>query len=240
MQEKTTGIVLHTLKYSDAASIATIYTAHFGRATYLIYGVNKKKSKHRASFFQPLSILELDVAHAPLKELQQIKEVRTKYAFSSIPFNPVKNALALFMAEILFRTLRQSESDEVLFSFLENSIQQLDLCEDGISNFHLVFLLKLSRYLGFEPNSENNTDAYFDLLHGIFTQTKPQHNHYIQKAISAQLATLLIADYSSVSQLHFSRTERSKLIESMVEYYQLHIPEVQGLQSLPVLQSLFD
>jgi DNA repair protein RecO (recombination protein O) len=78
------------------------------------------------------------------------------------------------------------------------------------------------------------------LLHGIFTQTKPLHNHFLQKAISAQLATLLNADYGRMSQLHFSRAERTKLIESMVEYYQLHIPEVQGLQSLPVLQSLFD
>lgn len=241
MQEKTTGIVLHTLKYSDSSSIVTIYTAHFGRISYMVYGMNKKKAVCRAGFFQPLSIVELDVNHAPLKELQQIKDIRTKYAFSSIPFHPVKNALALFIAEILFRTLRQSESDQILFAFLENSIQQLDLCDEGIANFHLIFLLKLSRYLGFEPNMEEEVDdAYFDLLHGVFTQSRPQHTQFLQKAISAQLAALLKADYGNLSSVQLSRSERSKIIESLVEYYQLHIPEVQGLQSLPILQSLFD
>jgi len=240
MLVKTNGIVLHSLKYSDSASIMTVYTRQFGRVSYMVHGVNKKKSVCRAAFLQALTIVEMDVYHVPGKEIQRIKDMRLAYPFVSIPFHPVKNSVALFLSELLFRTLRRTEPDESLYLFLENSIQTLDCCEEGISNFHLVFLLKLSRYLGFEPNQDEVNAAYFDLMNGVFLKQKPLHVHFLAPDISGDFAALLRCDYSDMRLLSLTRQKRVDLLESMVQYYRLHIPDFHGLHSLAVLQSLFD
>jgi len=240
MQIKTAGIILHTLKYSDSATIVTVYTRQFGRASYMAYGANKKKAVCRSAVLQPLSIVELDAVHTPGKEIQRIKEMRALVPFAEIPFCPVKNSIALFVSELLFRTLRRSELDEELFQFLTNSIQLLDCCENGIANFHLVFLTKLTCYLGCEPNIEKNTNGYFDLINGVFSQQKPLHSHYLLPEVSKNLLDLLEADYQTMDKLVFSRKQRTELLESIVEYYRLHVPDFNGLHSLEVLQSLFD
>jgi DNA repair protein RecO (recombination protein O) len=206
----------------------------------MVYGVNKKKSMFRASFLQPFSILQLDVFHTLGKDMQRIKDVRIAYPFVSIPYNPVKNAVALFLSEMLFRTLRQTEPDENLYLFLENSIQQLDCIESGISNFHLVFMLKMTRYLGFEANQEGANNKYFDLLNGVFQNEKPLHVHFIIPDDSADFQAFLLTDYSRMHQLSLSREKRNKLLEIMVEYYRLHVPDFHGLHSMDVLRSLFD
>jgi DNA repair protein RecO (recombination protein O) len=240
MQIKTIGIVLHSIKHTDSSTIITVYTQQFGRASYMVHGANKKKSVVRAALLQPLSIVEMDVFHTPGKNIQRIKDIRMEHQFNGIPFNPIKNSLALFISEMLFRTLRQSEPDESLFLFLENSILQLDCCEAGIANFHLVFLLKLTRYLGFEPNTDDEHSNYFDLMNGVFQREKPLHAHYLLPEISRCFNEVLNADYSNMSNLSLQRSTRVKLVESLVEYYRLHIPEFHGLHSLAVLQSLFD
>jgi len=240
MQIKTTGIVLHSIKYSDSATIVTMYTRHFGRVAYMVYGVNKKKSVCRPAHLQALSILELDVLHTPGKEIQRIKDIHIGYPFTCISKDPLKNAVALFLSEILFRTLRQTEPDESVFRFLENSIQQLDCCEQGMANFHLVFLLKLTRYLGFEPNRDEEERNCFDLMNGVFTKTKPLHAHFLMPEDAAGFAALLRVDYSNMHTLVFSRSKRFRLLESVVEYYRLHIPDFHGLHSLEILKTLFD
>jgi len=240
MQVKTTGIVLHAVKFSDSATIVTIYTRHFGRVSYMVHAVNRKKSVCRPAYLQPLSILEMDVFHTPGKDVQRIKDIQTGYPFTGIPFDPVKNAVALFISEMLYRCLRQTEPDENVFLFIENSIQQLDCCEEGIANFHLVFLIKLTRYLGFEPNRDDEKINYFDLMNGVFKNEKPMHAHFLMPEDAADFEALLHADYSNMQLPGFSRLKRLKLLESLVEYYRLHIPDFHGLHSLEVLKSLFD
>jgi DNA repair protein RecO (recombination protein O) len=240
MQAKTTGIVLHSIKYSDSATIVTMYTRQFGRVAYMVYGVNKKKSVCRSAHLQALSILELVVSHTPGKEIQRIKDIQIGYPFTCISMDPVKNAVVLFLSEILFRTLRQTEPDESLFLFLENSIQQLDCCEQGMANFHLVFLLKLTRYLGFEPNYDEEERIYFDMMNGVFTKIKPLHIHFLMPEDTVDFAALLHTDYSTMHSLGFTRVKRIKLLESMVDYYRLHVPDFHGLHSLEILKTLFD
>jgi len=240
MQVKTSGIILHSLKYTDSTTIITVYTRQFGKVTYMVRGVNKKRSVNPAAILQPLSLVEMDVYHTPGKNIQRLKEMRMEHPFSGIPFDPVKNALALFISEVLFRTLRQTEPDDSLYLFIENSILQLDCTVKGISNFHLVFLLKLTRYLGFEPNQDDAQVNYFDLMNGVFLKEKPLHTHFTLPEVSSDFIRVLNADYSNMHNLAFTRARRAGLIQSIVEYYQLHIPDFHGLHSLSVLQSLFD
>ncbi len=237
---KTNGIVLHSLKYTDSSTIVTIYTNQFGRTSYMVHGVNKKKSKFRAAFLQPLSVVELDVYHTPGKDIQNIKDIRVYYPFTGIPFHPVKNSLALFVSEVLFRALKQTEADENLYHFLENSVQVLDCCEEGLANFHLVFLMKLSRYLGFEPNGESAEDKHFDLMNGIFIKEKPLHTHFLLPEATANFLQIMQSDYLNMQTIKLTRDQRLKLVEILIEYYKLHIPDFHGLNSLPVLHALFD
>jgi len=240
MQVKTSGIILHSLKYTDSSSIITVYTRQFGRAAYMVHGMNRKKSVCPPAFLQPLSLVEMDVYHTPGKNIQRLKEIRMEHPFTGIPYDPVKNSLALFLSEVLFRTMRQAEPDENLYLFLENSIQQLDCCDTGISNFHLVFLLKLARYLGFEPNQDEEQANYFDLMNGVFSKDKPPHAHFVMPEVSADYMCVLNADYTSMHNLSFTRARRANLLQSIVQYFQLHLPDFHGLHSLQVLQSLFD
>ena len=240
MQEKTYGIVLHTVKHSDSASIATVYTQRFGRTAYMVYGMGKKKSVCRSALFQPLSLVEIDVSHIPSKEIQRIKDIRIAFQPINIRIHPVKNALALFLSEILFKTLIRAEPDEQLYAFLENSFRYLDDCERGLANFHLVFLLKLTRYLGFEPNMDEQHHAYFDLSEGMSIYEKPSHKHFLHPEESVDLQKLLSVDYDTMEDVVFSREKRVQMLENIIEFYKLHISDFHGVNSLKVLQELFD
>jgi DNA repair protein RecO (recombination protein O) len=206
----------------------------------MVYGANKKKSKFRSAFLQPLSIVEMDVQHIPGKDIQSVKDVRIRFPFTGIPFDPVKNSLAIFMAEVLYRSLKRADSDENMFDFIEKSVEALDCCEHGLSNFHIVFLLGLTRFLGFDPNKSNSGLAYFDLMNGEFCAQRPMHNHFLLPEMTSVFSFSLEMDYLTMGNLRLNRDIRYKLIESVIEYYRLHVPDFYGLNSLAVLHTLFD
>lgn len=235
----TQGIVLRTIKYSDKASIVTVYTREFGRTSYMIYGLSGKKSAIKSSLLLPLTIIEINAIHQPGKEIQQLKEIRIEYLLNSISTDPVKNAIALFITELLHLTLKRQEADESVFDFTKKALQIMNELEDGIANFHLIFMLKLTRYLGFEPNKENAGTSYFDLMNGIFQHNKPFHNHFLNKELTYDFARLLQSDFLNMGTIHLSRTRRSDLLEGLIDYYKLHMPDFHGLHSVDVLHEIF-
>ncbi len=239
--EKTKGIVLHALKYSDTSTVVTVYTERFGRVAYMVYGVGGKRAVCRPALLQPLSLVELEVAHHPGKDMQRIREMRMAHPLEGIPFDPVKNSIALFLSEVLYRVLRRSEPDGELYAFLERSILRLDGSKGRLADFHLLFLLRLTRYLGCEPNDEGGTQGYFDMQEGVFLLQRPVHVHYLPPEQAQDLLALLRADYDTADRLPpWPRTRRNALLENLLEYYRLHVPDFNGVQSLEVLQSLFD
>jgi DNA repair protein RecO (recombination protein O) len=240
MQFKTTGIILHTLKYSDSASIVTVFTKDFGKVSYMVYGVNRKKSVCRAGFLQALSIVRMDVIHYTGKEIHQIKEIHVEFSAKSIPYDPIKNALALFIAELLYRNVKETETNEKLYTFLEKSIEIFDKCDAGIANFHLVFLVKLSSYLGFQPSQENEKLEFFDMLNGVFVDRRPTHAHVLPTNLTKDFTSLLNSNYLSMSAIILTRSQRYNLLVSILEYYRLHIPGFGEIKSLEILKTLFD
>ncbi len=240
MQEKTPGIILHSIKHNDSTSIVSIYTQRFGRMAYMVYGLGKKKSLCRPALLQPLTLVDLDVAHSPHKDIQRIKDIRVGIQLTNISSDPVKNALALFLSEVLFRTLKQTDSDEDLFLFIESATLYLNESDASLANFHLVFLLKLTRFLGFEPNHDSSYCAYFDLLEGVFVLDKPRHEYFLDSNYSVDLHKLLSVDFTSMNQIVFSREKRAGMLNAIIEFYKLHIPDFHGVHSLDVLHSLFD
>ncbi len=241
MQAKTTGIILHQVKYSDSQSIVSIYTREFGRMSYMVRGANRKKSATRSALLQPLSIVEIDVSHNPKKEIQSIKDIRIAIPFYHIPYDPVKNGLALFMTELLQKTLKHSENDKELYNFIENSVCQLDKCEEGIGNFHLVFMAGLARRLGFAPDMLNdNGYKFFDMMNGIFERSQPLHAHFLEGKQAETFKSIMELDYDCLNSLPMNRIQRAGVLTNFVEYYKLHLTDFQSLHSIEVMHKLWE
>lgn len=238
---KTRGIVLHSIPYNDKYSIVYMYTEAFGRASYLVSRSRGKKSTVSRSLFLPLSVVEMEVEHLNKRELHRIKETKSCYPLTGIFCHPVKNVLALFLAEVLFRVLKETEPDARLFGFLYESIRFLETVESGVANFHLVFLLRLLYYLGIYPNADSYIPGYyFDMQNGVFADHIPMHRHYLNREESLFFARLLKISFENMSLYAFSRKDRVDVINRIFEYYRLHLPEFPEIKSLSVMQSLFD
>ena len=238
---KTRGIVLHTIPYNDKYSIIYMYTEAFGRASYLVSRSRGKKSTVSKALFIPLSVLEMEVEHMNKRDLHRIKETRICFPLNDVCCDPVKNVLALFLSEVLFRVVKDTEPDPRLFDYLYESIHLLEYADKGIANFHMVFLLGLLHHLGIFPNMESHrVGYYFDMLNGVFTDHIPMHRHYLNKVESAFFSRLLRISFENMSLYGFSRQERVRIIHRILEYYRLHLPDFPEIKSLSVMQSLFD
>lgn len=241
MLQKTVGIVLHTLKYNDTSNIAEIYTELSGRASFLVSIPRSRKASVKSVLFQPLALIEFEADYRPNVTLHKIKEAKSFYPFSSIPYDPFKSAIALFLAEFLYRAVREESENRPLFAYLRHSISWLDSCASGYANFHLVFLMRLSRFLGLYPNLDDyHAGDYFDLLNGSFTSSRPQlHSFYIQPGEAERLTQLMRMNYDTMHLFGMNRTERARCLSILNEYYRLHLPDFPILKSLSVLQELF-
>ncbi|MBE9480196.1 MAG: DNA repair protein RecO, partial [Bacteroidetes bacterium] len=141
---KTRGIVFHQIKYSESSVIAKIYTELFGIQSYLIKGVRNKKSKIKSALLQHLSIVDLVVYHKEKSNIQYIKEIRSEYQFTSIPFDIRKSSIAVFINEILYKSIHEEEANQNLFDYLLNSIKLLDMITKRFVDFHLLFTIGLT------------------------------------------------------------------------------------------------
>lgn len=241
MQTKTKAIVLNNVKLKDNTLILHLYTEEFGRCSCLLFGAQSKRGGRKLAFTQPLSLVEIVVEHRPNRDLQKIKELKVDRPANGILFNPYKNTIAFFLAEILCNVLKTSERDESLFLFLHNSIRYLDQMENGICNFHLTFLVKLSYFLGLWPDIDRlTTYPYFDLKQASFVQSVPLHKYYLETARSPLLQYLTRINYRNMHLFRFSRNERNEIIERMLDYYRLHLQGVGELKTLDVLKEVFD
>ncbi|MDR2918929.1 MAG: DNA repair protein RecO [Tannerella sp.] len=237
----TRGIILHTMPYNDKYVIVHAYTEISGRMSYLVARARSRKSKVSHALFMPLSVLEMEVDHSHNRDLQRIKETRISFPLNNIAFHPVKNVIALFTSEVIYRSVRTKEADPKLFGFLHDSIRWLDISEEGVANFHLVFLIHLVRYFGVFPNVDNYHPGYFfDLLNGVFASLPPEHKHYLDETESVIFSRLLRMNYENMAVYSFSRQERTNIIRRVLEYYRLHLSDFPEIKSLSVMQHLFD
>jgi len=236
----TRAIILRTVRYSDKASAVTVFTRDFGRVSVVAYGVSGKKSGGKAALLQPLSLVEITMTNHPGKDLQQLRDIRSDVNLPGISAHPVKNAIALFVAELLYKSLRQQQDEPSLFDFLHHALEWLNESEGHVADFHLVLMCKLTRYLGFEPNTEAAGTEWFDLLNGCFVAHQPLHAHSLKPGLIPGFLNLLKCNFSEMHQLHFSREQRNELLATLLEYYKLHLPEFHTLQSTSVLHELFD
>ncbi|MGQ8337395.1 DNA repair protein RecO [Sunxiuqinia sp. A32] len=241
MLEKTRGIFLHHINYSESSIIARIYTEKFGRQSYIINGARGKKSNTKVNLFQPLFLLDMEVYHKPGRELQRLKEARIAIPFEHIPYDIRKSSQAIFLAEVLMRSLKEEEPNAELFDFLFHAACLLDLKSDGISNFHIVFLLKLTRYLGVFPHLKENFDnLFFDLLSASFKRTAPAHQQFMNVETSNNFRKLFKVEMSEIEKLSFTGNQRTVLLSKLLEYYNIHLDMKEEIKSLEVLKEVME
>lgn len=242
MLQRTAGIVLRTLKYKDGYLIADVYTEMCGRASFQVPVPRSRKSLVKSVLFQPLAMVELEADFRPSTSIYKVKEVKSLHPFVSLPYDPRKSAIAFFLAEFLYRAVREEAQNGPLFAYLHHSIVWLDECTSGFANFHLVFLMRLSRFLGLYPNLDEYQEGfYFDMQAACFTPLRPlTHTHFLSPAEAARLPLLLRMNYETMHLFALNREERMRCLLLMNDYYRLHLPGFPELKSLEVLRELFD
>jgi DNA repair protein RecO (recombination protein O) len=241
MLSTTKGIVIHHFKYSEKSVIAKVYTEKYGLQSYIVNGVRNKKSKNKAAYLQALSLVEITANHKDNKGLQRVNTIELETPFNSIPFDIGKSTVAFFLAEILYKAIKEEEVNTPLFEFLNQTIQVLDLSENGYSNFHLIFLINLSKYLGFYPQNtqlKENVATYFDLQEGLFTSLIPYHKAFIDPPAAKLLQQAIGTNFELMSTLILNNQQRKMLLSAILNYYSLHLSNFDNLKTLEILEEI--
>jgi len=240
MIQKTRGIVLHQIKYSESSLIVKIYTEQFGLQSYLVKGARSKRSSHRNSYFQPMTLLDLVVYHREKNELQHLREVEISEPFHSISSDLRKSTIALFLSEILLKAVNEGEPNEEMFSFISSSLGFFNIQEHGVEFFHLFFLAKLSLYLGFYPRGNpSKAGNYFDLREGQFSSIIPPHPDYLERALGTKLYLFASIQASELAALNIDKQIRGELLNALMLYYQIHLSGLGSIRSAAILQEVF-
>ncbi|OQX97268.1 MAG: DNA repair protein RecO [Bacteroidetes bacterium 4572_117] len=237
--EKTRGIVLQQIKYSDGQVIVQMYTEQFGRQPFIFRKTKKKGGG--LNIIHPLFLLEIDLSFKENRQIQRAIEISNTPYFVDIPFNVYKSSMAIFLAEVLSKVLIEEEGNKHLFEFLHNSILLLDEIEDGLANFHIVFLYQLSKYLGFYPEKNlSGNQKHFNIAEGRYSAWSENIEYLLNKQESRLFTMLAEIGFSEINELKLSRGQRQSLLIILLDYYRYHLPEMGKVKSLEILKQIFE
>jgi DNA repair protein RecO (recombination protein O) len=239
MLHKTRGIVFKTTDYGESSVIVQVFTEKFGLQSYIVNGARKPKAKIARNMLQPLHLLDMVVYHKNTGNVQRIKELKNSPQLQTIPYDVIKSSLAIFLNEVLYKALKQQTADESAFGFVFSAIEWLDHQTEGLANFHLLFLLQLTRYLGFYPDRYLAGEAdYFDLKNGVFCRYKPDSVLYLSPPNTQKFAMLLQCSFENMAQLKLNNDDRRYLVQKLLEYYALHVEGFGNVRSHEVLEEV--
>jgi DNA repair protein RecO (recombination protein O) len=237
----TKGIVLRTVKYGETSVVASIFTEMFGLQSYIANGVRSQAKTSKAHFFQPSSILEMQVYHSDLKNLQRIKELKWSLIYKSILSNVTKNTVALFMVELLQKCLKQPEANADLFYFCEDAFMQLDTAQDDVTgNFPIYFALQLAYFMGFGL-LDNYSDErnHFNISEGNFANKVLSTEYFVEADVSFYISQLLKAlQPSDLTEIKLNKNIRRAILKILENYYSFHIADFGSMKTLPVLHAI--
>jgi DNA repair protein RecO (recombination protein O) len=253
MLENIQGIVLRTVKYGDSSIIVDTFTESRGRVSFATNLSRNKRSNSSSAFWMLLSQVNFQADIRPTVKLSKPRDVRFYYNYIDLPYNPIKTSIAMFISEFLCSALRGEGENVPLYKYIEMSLRWLDMADSssnsGVANFHLVFLMRMTRFIGIYPNLEGGDDVfdrrrdvrnmYFDLLAGEYTRCQPSHPHFLRPEEASKMPLLFRMDYSTMHVYKFNRQQRKRCLDILLQYYSLHVPQFPTLKSLDVLSELF-
>jgi DNA repair protein RecO (recombination protein O) len=246
MLHQTRGIAVHTVKFSETSIIAKIYTEAFGLQSYLIKGVRRQHSKIKPGLFQPLTILDLTVYHKEKRTLQIIKEVHNHYPYQTLASDIQKSSVALFINELIYKSIGEEERNPELFGFFYRTCIALDHYDGPLAFVPLSFMIHLSRYLGILPQIDlEEYHDIFNLRDGVFQSRLPDHTHFIEPPLTHLLKHFLRAvedaegrEVLATVQFPATAAQRSELLEQMLVYYKLHLSGFRDVNSHRILHTV--
>lgn len=236
--DKTRAIVIKAIRYGDNNLIVKLLTEQNGLQSFMVKGAYNKNAKIRAALFQPLTLLEI-VAAKSRGELGYLREAGVEYAYQDIPNNINKNAIVLFLCELLSKTIQESETDLELFTFIHDALTHLDEMTSNCSDFPLKFVVKLTDFLGFAPNINSYKQNFiFDLDEGRFLHDGTTATYVIDKRQSELLHTLCVNEVTEDYCLNITNQERRQLLEAVISYYKLHVSGFNEMKSTEILKAV--
>ena len=236
MLVKTKAIVISSLKYQEKSLIVKCFTLSDGLKSYFVRDAfSSRKSNQKIAYFQPFSILEIEAVHKNKGTLENFKEIKLAIPFQTIHNTVTKSTIVLFLSEMMHYSIHEEEENEALFTYLETALLWLDT-HDEIVNFHLIFLLEATKYLGFYPDNTDIDLPYFEMTEGIFTQfhaisSLSQHETQLFKKL------LSLKFESDLKTFHV--IERQLLLKIIIDYYSFHLDGFRKPKSLDVLKEVF-
>lgn len=237
MITKTKGVILHSLKYGETSIIAKVFTREHGLQSYIIPGVRKQKSKIKQNLFQPLSVVDLVAYHKDREGLHHIKEIRCPRAYETIPYDVSKSSVAIFLAEVLNHALKRQEANPAFFDFLEDALHFLDREKGSMAHFHIVFLLRLSRYLGIEPRANHSEkDRFFNIREGVFSNTFENSEYCLDQEISRLFSEAITTELKEHKHIRTTKADRKILLLKTIDYYRYHLEGMPEMKSFAVLE----
>lgn len=237
MIASSSGIVLSTLRYSDSSVIARVYTRAKGLRSFMVRTGKGKTAISKLGLLQPLSLVSVSFRDDQRKTMHTARTIERESALRTIPFNPLKTCIALFVAEVIFRSIGEEEQNEQLFKFLHSSVLLLDDNENP-ANFHLKFMMEFTRFLGFYPHHAAVSAPFFDLSEGEFRPTQPPHPYFFEGALVTAFSELLATGMTTFDAVRMTNTQRRELLQKLIDYYRLHLEGMKEIRSHKVLEEV--
>ena len=240
MITKTRGIVLRSVRFGESSLIVDVLTKSSGRVSFMVHIPKTSKGKIKKQYFQPMTLLDFEYDFRQRSNLQRIKDVRVSLPYSSIPIDPAKSCLSLFLSEFIYYATRNEQENPTLFTYISTSLEWLDNAYEDFANFHLVFMMRLGKFLGFHPFLEDFTPGcFFDLRNGCFTLSMPLHTDFLNAADAGHLYNLMRMNFDTMKLFKLSHDDRNRITEIVLRYYKLHLPNMPELQSFDILREVF-
>ncbi|MDY6241855.1 MAG: DNA repair protein RecO [Prevotella sp.] len=240
MEVKTKAIVLRTVKYGESRIIVDLLTREAGRVSMVCQLTKSGKGKIKKQLLQPMTMLDVAFDYRKNISLQHFQDLRIGQVYRSLLFDPYKLSITLFLAEFLIYATRDETDNRQLYDFIETSLLWLDNADGGFANFHLVFMLRISLFIGFYPNLDDyHEGCWFDLREGCFTPLRPSHNDCLKPDEAARMRTIMRMSLDNMHLFRMSRVERNRCAEIILYYYRLHQSDFPELRSIEVLKELF-
>lgn len=233
---KTRGIIFKALKYSETSLILDIYTEEKGLRKYIISGVRNKRSKVKTGLLQAATLVDMVAYFRDNKPMNRIKEIKAAQIYESIPFDLMKGTISLFMVELAQKTIKEEEGNPALFNFLFNRFATLDKLAQINPNYHLHFMLDLSRYLGFYPGGTwSLATPWLNMRDGKFVKDEPLHQYALGRDLSEKVGLLMKKEV-----VKMARTDRQKIVQKLIDYYRIHVENFNGLNTHEILREVLE
>ena len=237
---RTKGIVLKALKYKESSLILDIFTEDLGLHSFLINGVFKKGDQRLAAILSVGNIIDLIAYFSEQKNLHRLKEVNYAYVYNDLYYNLIKSAISTFILEICRKTIKDHHPNPELFQFIQRCLIILDKQEIVDSDFHLKFLIRLTKILGFQPeNNFSDSNNAFDLENGQFCSYLIQSPYHLEPVLSQYMHLLLSeTDAQQTLPIKLNNLHRRKLLDGILLYYRIHIENFGLLNSPDIFKSI--